>query len=78
MDRDNDGMTSKADANKKGWKPSQAEDALTREERSLDIGESGQFAPGGYYNQQGINEPRRTLDDDVVPPGRNSRQRSVE
>ncbi|HEX7296145.1 MAG TPA: hypothetical protein VF251_10360 [Pyrinomonadaceae bacterium] len=47
------------------------EDALTTEERSLDIGESGQFAPGGYYNQQGVNAPdRHTLDDDVVPPGR--------
>jgi hypothetical protein len=58
---------------KKGWEPNVegGEEALTKEERSLDIGESGQFAPGGYYNQQGVNEPdRRTLDDDVVPPGR--------
>jgi len=47
------------------------EEALTTEERSLDIGESGQFAPGGYYNQQGVNAPnRRVLDDDIVPPGR--------
>ena len=47
------------------------EEALTTEERSLDIGESGQFAPGGYYNQQGVNAPDRSvLDDDVVPPGR--------
>jgi hypothetical protein len=46
-------------------------EALTTEERSLDIGESGQFAPGGYYNQQGVNAPdRRVLEDDVVPPGR--------
>ena len=59
---------------KKGWEPKTAltgEEALTTEGRSVDIGESGQFAPGGYYNQQGVNEPdRRTLDDDVVPPGR--------
>jgi hypothetical protein len=41
------------------------EDALKTEERSLDIGESGQHAPGGYYNQQGVNAPERsTLDDD--------------
>jgi len=34
------------------------------EQRSLDIGESGQCAPG-------VNEPkRRVLDDDVMPPGR--------
>ena len=45
--------------------------ALTNEERSLDIGESGQFAPGGYYNQQTVSKPdRRTVDDDIVPPGR--------
>jgi hypothetical protein len=27
--------------------------------RSLDIGESGQFAPGGYYNQHGEAESDR-------------------
>ena len=27
--------------------------------RSLDIGESGQFAPGGYYNQHGVAESNR-------------------
>ena len=66
----------KSDKNKqeKGWEPKTAttgEDALKTEERSLDIGESGQFAPGGYYNQQGVNAPnRRTFDDDIVPPAR--------
>lgn len=61
---------------KESWQPSEAEEALRREERSLDIGESGQFAPGGYYIQQGVNEPRRTLDDDdIIPPARGSRQR---
>jgi hypothetical protein len=57
-----------------GWTPDapSGEDSLRTDERSLDIGESGQFAPGGYYNQQGINQPKRTLDDidDILPPGR--------
>lgn len=44
-----------------GWRPEDktGEDAVRTEERS-DIGESGQHAPGGYYNQQGVNEPDRT------------------
>jgi len=29
------------------------------DKRSLDIGESGQFAPGGYYNQHGVVESER-------------------
>ena len=29
------------------------------DKRSLDIGESGQFAPGGYYNQHGVTEAER-------------------
>ncbi|HKP72782.1 MAG TPA: hypothetical protein VJT82_07585 [Pyrinomonadaceae bacterium] len=29
------------------------------ETRTLDIGESGQFAPGGYYNQQEATRPER-------------------
>ena len=34
--------------------------------RSLDIGESGQYAPGGRYNELGVNSPRRIdLDDQV-------------
>ncbi|MDT5157912.1 MAG: hypothetical protein QOH51_2269 [Acidobacteriota bacterium] len=36
------------------------------DERSLDIGESGQFAPGGRYNELGVTKPRRIdLDDQV-------------
>jgi hypothetical protein len=36
------------------------------EERSLDIGESGQFAPGGRYNELGVTKPRRLdLDEQV-------------
>ena len=33
--------------------------------RSLDIGESGQFAPGGYYNQQNVTAPDRSTLDDI-------------
>lgn len=36
------------------------------EERSLDIGESGQFAPGGRYNELNATAPRRIdLDDQL-------------
>lgn len=36
------------------------------DERTLDIGESGQFAPGGRYNELGVNQPRRIdLDEQV-------------
>ncbi len=36
------------------------------EKRSLDIGESGQFAPGGRYNELGATAPRRIdLDEQV-------------
>ena len=43
---------------RKGWEPSAltGEEAVKTEERSLEIGESGQFAPSGYYNQQKANE----------------------
>jgi hypothetical protein len=63
-------QNSKTDAERieeKNWEPAEpsAEDALRTEERSLDVGESGQFAPGGYYNQQGVNAPDRSaLDPD--------------
>ena len=54
------------DEREEGMAPkTSGEDALKTEERSLDVGESGQFAPGGYYNQQGVNAPdRSTLDED--------------
>lgn len=70
--KDNKGLQHK-EHHEKGWTPDAqgGEEALTSEERSLDIGESGQFAPGGYYNQQTVNQPeRRSLDDDIVPPSR--------
>ncbi len=39
------------------------------DERTLDIGESGQFAPGGYYNQQGLNQSDRIDLDEQFPAG---------
>jgi hypothetical protein len=39
------------------------------EERSLDIGESGQFAPGGYYNQLGVTKPDRLDLDEQTSSG---------
>jgi hypothetical protein len=27
--------------------------------RDIDVGESGQFAPGGLYNEVGVTKPRR-------------------
>ena len=36
------------------------------DQRSLDIGESGQFAPGGRYNELEVTKPRRVdLDEQV-------------
>lgn len=37
------------------------------DERSLDIGESGQFAPGGYYNQHGVAKGDRLDLDEQFP-----------
>lgn len=54
-----------------GMTPSTTPDPITAvnpadDERSLDIGESGQFAPGGRYNQLDATKPRRVdLDDQV-------------
>jgi hypothetical protein len=39
------------------------------DERSLDIGESGQFAPGGYYNQRGATKPDRIDLNEQFPDG---------
>lgn len=36
------------------------------DERAIDVGESGQFAPGGRYNELGVTRPRRIdLDEQV-------------
>ena len=54
-----------------GFEPVSADSETDK--RSLDIGESEQFAPGGYYNQQGKHAPRRIdLDDELVPRRRQS------
>jgi hypothetical protein len=46
--------------------PDMTSDTTTEDRRSLDIGESGQFAPGGYYNQQGATKTDRIdLDEQV-------------
>lgn len=38
------------------------------ENRAADLGESGQFAPGGYYNQQGAAKRDRVdLDEELAP-----------
>jgi len=61
----------------KGWEPAapDANEALREEKRSLDVGGSGQFAPGGYFNQRGATRPERIdLDDYVVPPARGSQK----
>lgn len=43
-----------------GTTPAAAEEINpANDQRSLDIGESGQFAPGGYYNQHGVNRGDR-------------------
>jgi len=33
--------------------------------RTADIGEAGQHAPGGYYNQQSVNEVHIDLDEQL-------------
>lgn len=62
---------SEEESAKESWNPTAPTgEPITTEERSLDVGESGQ----GYYNQQGVNEPKRVdLDgDDILPPTRSS------
>jgi hypothetical protein len=69
-------MMDKSKREDQGWKPGALtdEESLTTEKRSLDIGESGQIPPGGYYNHQSLNKPNRSAssrrDDDIIPPGR--------
>ncbi|MBV9959074.1 MAG: hypothetical protein JO360_11670 [Acidobacteria bacterium] len=36
-----------------------AVEEVANDERAQDFGESGQFAPGGYYNQQNVLAPDR-------------------
>ncbi len=44
--------------------------------RSLDIGESGQFAPGGYYNQLGATKPERIDLNEQFPDGANEESKT--
>jgi hypothetical protein len=67
MANDQNSASDRERIEEKNWEPSapSAEEALKTEERSLDIGESGQHAPGGYYNQRGVTAPDRSaLDPD--------------
>ena len=57
----------------RAWTPNTpgGKEALKNEQRSLDTGESEQFAPRPYYNQQAITQPlHRPTFDEIVPPGR--------
>ena len=49
--------TIKEESKDEGLETPSAPDAveeLANDERAADFGESGQFAPGGYYNQQNV------------------------
>jgi hypothetical protein len=64
---DRDSKSDRERIEEKNWEPAapSAKDEVRNDDRSLDVGESGQFAPGGYYNQQGVNAPDRSaLDPD--------------
>jgi hypothetical protein len=46
--------------------PDYQQGKVTNKERTADIGESGQHAPGGYYNQQNATQGERIdLDEQV-------------
>lgn len=70
-DKDNPRKSSLEDSSADaGLKPDTAPSAAeeinpANDQRSLDIGESGQFAPGGYYNQHGVTEAERLNLDDI-------------
>ncbi len=65
MTNDNSRKTSLEESNadpdlKPDNTPNAAEEVNpANDQRSLDLGESGQFAPGGYYNQHGVTESER-------------------
>jgi hypothetical protein len=48
----------------------------SNEERSLDVGESGQFAPGGRYNELGATKTRRIDLDEQVDSALNESETS--
>ena len=53
--------------------PDMTSDTTTEDRRSLDIGESGQFAPGGYYNQQGATKTDRIDLDEQFDPAKDEK-----
>ena len=60
MSRENDELGPSAD------EPRESEIKQGKEtnpHRTADVGESGQFAPGGYYNPQSANEEHNDLDE---------------
>jgi hypothetical protein len=48
-------------------------DTTNEGQRSLDIGESGQHAPGGYYNQQNATKPERIDLDKQFDPAKDEK-----
>lgn len=52
--------------------PDYQQGKVTNKERSADIGESGQHAPGGYYNQQNATKAERIDLDEQVDSALNS------
>ncbi|MBV9210454.1 MAG: hypothetical protein JOZ52_07485 [Acidobacteria bacterium] len=52
-----------------------AVEAVADEDRMQDFGESGQFAPGGYYNQQNVLAPDRIDLDEGTKTGGSERDK---
>ncbi len=52
-----------------------AVDEVANDDRSLDIGESGQHAPGGYYNQQNVLAPDRIDLDEYTKTGESEKDK---
>lgn len=59
-------------SNDEGLEPATKPDAVNEvaiDERAQDYGESGQHAPGGYYNQQNVLAPDRIDLDEYTKTG---------
>ena len=48
-------------------------DTTNEGQRSLDVGESGQHAPGGYYNQQNATKTDRIDLDEQFDPAKDEK-----
>jgi hypothetical protein len=73
-DNKSESATGNESSTERGLEPQQAPEATetvnpANDERSLDIGESGQFAPGGYYNQHGVTKADRLDLDEQTSSG---------